>query len=67
MDYLAVFVILLTAYFVRGLTGFGSGLISVPLLALWQPLQLVVPLIMHESLLGFVVLSQPRSRIVLDW
>lgn len=28
---------------------------------------LVVPLIMHESLLGFVVLSQPRSRIVLDW
>jgi putative PEP-CTERM system histidine kinase len=29
--------------------------------------RLVVPLIMHESLLGFVVLSQPRSRIVLDW
>jgi putative PEP-CTERM system histidine kinase len=28
---------------------------------------LVVPLIMHEELLGFVVLSQPRSRIRLNW
>jgi putative PEP-CTERM system histidine kinase len=28
---------------------------------------LVVPLIMHDELLGFVVLSQPRSRIRLNW
>jgi putative PEP-CTERM system histidine kinase len=28
---------------------------------------LVVPLIMHEELLGFVVLSQPRSPIRLNW
>ena len=34
LDYAAIFGVLLTAYFVRGLTGFGSGLISVPVLAL---------------------------------
>ncbi|OJZ19421.1 MAG: hypothetical protein BGP21_11595 [Thiobacillus sp. 65-29] len=35
--------ILLGAYVIRGITGFGSGLISVPLLALFMPLQFVVP------------------------
>ena len=42
----AAAVILLTAYVIRGITGFGSGLISVPLLALFLPLQFVVPLIL---------------------
>jgi len=35
--------VLLLAYFVRGISGFGSGLIAVPLLALRFPLQEVVP------------------------
>ena len=34
---------LLGAYFIRGIAGFGSGLIAVPLLALILPLSLVVP------------------------
>lgn len=42
----ATAVILLVAYVIRGITGFGSGLISVPLLALFLPLQFVVPLIL---------------------
>ena len=33
------------AYLVRGIAGFGSGLIAVPLLALMLPLALVVPLV----------------------
>lgn len=36
--------ILLVAYFIRGIAGFGSGLIAVPLLALFLPLKFVVPL-----------------------
>ncbi len=36
--------IIFGAYFVRGIAGFGSGLIIVPLLALALPLQFVVPL-----------------------
>lgn len=35
--------VLLLAYFVRGISGFGSGLIAVPLLALHFPLPQVVP------------------------
>ena len=37
--------ILTVAYFVRGIAGFGSGLIAIPLLALVMPLTLVVPLV----------------------
>ncbi len=33
----------LAAYFIRGIAGFGSGLIAIPLLALVLPLPLVVP------------------------
>jgi uncharacterized membrane protein YfcA len=38
--------ILLAAYFIRGITGFGSGLVAVPLLALFLPLKFVVPLVL---------------------
>lgn len=37
--------VLFVAYLVRGIAGFGSGLIAIPLLALEQPLGLVVPLV----------------------
>lgn len=42
----AMAAILLAAYLIRGITGFGSGLVAVPLLALFLPLQFVVPLIL---------------------
>jgi len=38
--------ILLAAYLIRGITGFGSGLVAVPLLALFMPLKFVVPLVL---------------------
>ena len=44
--------VILTAYFVRGLSGFGSGLIAIPLLALLLPLKLVVPLVVTLDYLG---------------
>ncbi|HDP88484.1 MAG TPA: sulfite exporter TauE/SafE family protein [Thioalkalivibrio sp.] len=37
--------ILVVAYVVRGITGFGSGLIAIPLLALLLPLSVVVPMV----------------------
>ncbi|MEW6593649.1 MAG: sulfite exporter TauE/SafE family protein [Thermodesulfobacteriota bacterium] len=43
--------VLLFAYFIRGIAGFGSALIAVPLLALRLPLAAVVPLI---ALLDYV-------------
>lgn len=42
-DLLYAVTVLLLAYFVRGISGFGSGLIAVPLLALKFPLTQVVP------------------------
>lgn len=62
LDYATIFGVLLAAYFVRGLTGFGSGLISVPLLALWQPLHLVVPLIMVLDFVASFILGGVNTK-----
>jgi uncharacterized membrane protein YfcA len=49
--------ILLGAYFIRGITGFGSGLIAVPLLALFLPLQFVVPVVLLLDFTASLVLG----------
>ena len=53
----AMAAIVLAAYFIRGITGFGSGLISVPLLALFLPLKFVVPLILLLDFTASVVIG----------
>lgn len=45
-DMIMVICIVASAYFIRGITGFGSALISVPLLALSHPLTFALPLIL---------------------
>lgn len=55
--YLAAFFIILFAYFIRGITGFGSGLIAIPLLAHFLPLTFVVPLILMVDFAGSIALS----------
>ncbi len=57
--------IIFSAFFVRSLTGFGSALIGVPLLALLFDLKFVVPL---ESVLevGFTVLLAPKVYRKMD-
>src|SRR5207245_4931733 len=54
---LLVLCILMSAYFIRGITGFGSALISVPLLALSQPLQFAVPLVLALDFTSSLVLG----------
>lgn len=44
--------ILLLAYWVRGMAGFGSGLIAVPLLTLLWPVTVVVPVVVALDYLG---------------
>jgi uncharacterized membrane protein YfcA len=44
--------VLFIAYLVRGMVGFGSGLIAVPLLALRFPLPVVVPLVVSLDYIG---------------
>jgi uncharacterized protein len=52
-----VLCILMSAYFIRGITGFGSALISVPLLALSHPLQFAVPLVLALDFTASLVLG----------
>lgn len=49
--------ILLAAYFIRGISGFGSGLVAVPLLAMQLPLTFVVPLILLTDFTASLVLG----------
>ncbi len=51
-DSLFAAAVLFSAYMVRGLAGFGSGLVAIPLLALRFPLVSVVPLVVLLDYLG---------------
>jgi len=64
--YMAALGIILAAYFIRGITGFGSGLIAVPLLALVMPLQTVVPLVLVLDFSASLVLSR-HTRAHVRW
>jgi uncharacterized membrane protein YfcA len=54
--------IVLIAYFIRGISGFGSGLIAVPLLALFLPLTFVVPMILITDFSAALVLGTRTRR-----
>lgn len=45
-------VVIFVAYFVRGIAGFGSGLVAIPLLLLVHPLNIVVPVVIALDFLG---------------
>jgi hypothetical protein len=64
--YVAALGIILAAYLIRGITGFGSGLIAVPLLAHFLPLQSVVPLVLVLDFSASLVLSQ-YTRAQVRW
>ena len=50
-------IIIFAAYMVKGLSGFGSGLVAIPLLAFVLPLTLIVPVLGLVSYSGTVVQS----------
>lgn len=58
--------ILLLAYFIRGITGFGSGLIAVPLLAHFLPLQFVVPFVLALDFTASIALGG-KTRKHINW
>ena len=61
-----LFSVLFVAYVVRGIAGFGSGLIAIPLLALVLPLPLAVPLVVALDFLASA--SQGvRDRQQIQW
>ena len=63
-DMVLILCIVLSAYFIRGITGFGSGLISVPLLALSQPLQFAIPLVLALDFTASIALGGINRKLV---
>jgi|SRR5437588_740819 len=61
-----VLCILMSAYFIRGITGFGSALIAVPLLALSQPLRFAVPLVLALDFTASLILGGTNAKKA-DW
>lgn len=66
LDLTYALAVLLLAYFVRGISGFGSGLIAVPLLALRFPLQEVVPFMLIADFGASALVGGLTFRQV-DW
>ncbi len=58
--------VLFTAYLVRGIAGFGSGLIAIPLLTLLHPISTVVPLVVLLDFLGSAAQGLKR-RETISW
>lgn len=56
--------VLLLAYFIRGISGFGSGLVAVPLLALMFTLPFVVPFILLLDFTASLTLGGLNFRLV---
>src|SRR6266508_4199900 len=61
-----VMCILMSAYFIRGITGFGSALIAVPMLALSQPLRFAVPLVLALDFTASLILGGTNAKKA-DW
>jgi len=57
-------VIIFVAYVIKGLSGFGSGLVAIPLLAFFLPLTLVVPVLALVGYTGTVYQSVTYRRDV---
>ena len=65
-DILYAVCVLLLAYFIRGISGFGSGLIAVPLLALRFPLPEVVPFMLISDFSASAMVGGVNFKQV-DW
>ena len=61
---LLIGVIIFGAFFIRSLTGFGSSLLAVPLLALWLDLKFVIPFVtLFEVGISLLLIRSVRQQI----
>lgn len=58
--------ILFSAYFVRGVTGFGSGLIAIPMLSVVYPIHIVIPLVVILDYIGSTG-QGIKNRSAIQW
>lgn len=66
IEVLVILIVIFLAYLVRGIAGFGSGLIAVPFLATQLPIGLVVPLVVSLDYIASA--SQGlKNRVDIQW
>jgi uncharacterized membrane protein YfcA len=64
VEWIFVVAAVFVAQLVRGVTGFGSALVAVPLLAwVWGPQQAVTVTVLIDMIGGFVLLPSARSKV----
>jgi len=59
-------VVVFVAYLVRGIAGFGSGLVAIPLLLIVHPLHIVVPVVVALDFLGSLAQGL-KNRDKISW
>ncbi len=66
MEYVAIIVIVLLAAFVKGVTGFGFALVSLPLLMFWFPAKELIPVLMLCNLFAsiLIVLQKKEYKLI---
>jgi uncharacterized membrane protein YfcA len=62
IDFILAATVIFLAYLVRGISGFGSALVAVPLLAHFMPLTFVVPWVAAMDVLAALVLARSGHR-----
>jgi len=62
LDFFLAAAVILLAYLVRGISGFGSALVAVPLLAHFLPLTFVVPFVVAMDTLAALLLAHSGQR-----
>jgi len=62
LDFMLAAAVILLAYLVRGVSGFGSALVAVPLLAHFLPLTFVVPWVVVMDTLAALLLASSGQR-----
>jgi uncharacterized membrane protein YfcA len=62
IDFFLAAAVILLAYLVRGISGFGSALVAVPLLAHFMPLTFVVPWVVVTDTLAALLLAHSGQR-----
>lgn len=66
MEYAAIVIIILLAAFVKGVTGFGFALVSLPLLMFWYPAKELIPVLMLCNLFAsiLIVLQKKEYKLI---
>lgn len=66
MEYAPIIIIVLLAAFVKGVTGFGFALVSLPLLMFWFPAKELIPVLMFCNLFAstLIVLQKKEYKLI---